>query len=150
MDIIYSRKRIKLPKFNKNNRSPKNNKNILKLLKILIILCIAFTIVINSIKAMLPVFEEQCKAKSKNITTLVSNNKATEVMRQYSYTDLVSIYKDDNGNVTMVKANIVPINEIISDVAVKIQEELNKEENTNFNISLGSVLGSRILSRTRT
>lgn len=147
MDIIYSRKRIRLPKFNKNNRNLNTNKNVQKVIKILIILCIAFTVVTSSMKAMLPIFEEQCIAKSKNITTLVSNNKATEVMRQYSYTDLVSIYKDDSGNVTMVKANTIPINEIISDVAVKIQEELNKEENTSFNIKLGSILGSRLFSR---
>lgn len=46
----------------------------------------------------------------------------------------------------MISANVIPINEIISDVAIKIQEELNKVENSNFKISMGSFTGSRILS----
>lgn len=46
----------------------------------------------------------------------------------------------------MISANIISINEIISDIPIKIQEELNKKENSKFNISMGSFTGSRILS----
>ncbi len=46
----------------------------------------------------------------------------------------------------MISANVIPINEIISDVAIKIQEELNKVENSNFKIRIGSFTGSRLLS----
>lgn len=46
----------------------------------------------------------------------------------------------------MISANVVPVNEIISDIAIKIQEELNKTENSSFNIKLGSFTGSRLLS----
>lgn len=46
----------------------------------------------------------------------------------------------------MISANVIPINEIISDVAIKIQEELNKVENSKFKIKLGSFTGSRLLS----
>lgn len=50
------------------------------------------------------------------------------------------------GNIAMVSANVIPINEIISDVAIKIQEELDKKENSKFNINIGSFTGSRLLS----
>lgn len=50
------------------------------------------------------------------------------------------------GNIQMISANVVPINEIISDIAVKIQEELNKVENSNFKITMGSFTGSKLLS----
>ena len=46
----------------------------------------------------------------------------------------------------MISANVITINEIISDVAIQIQEELNKEEKTSFNISLGSLTGVKVLS----
>jgi len=46
----------------------------------------------------------------------------------------------------MISANVVTINEIISDIPIKIQEEFDKEENSKFNISLGSFFGSKILS----
>lgn len=46
----------------------------------------------------------------------------------------------------MISANVITVNEIISDIAIKIQEELNKEENNSFNIRLGSLTGTKILS----
>ena len=50
------------------------------------------------------------------------------------------------GNIAMISANVITVNEIISDIAIKIQEELNKIENSKFKISMGSFIGSRILS----
>lgn len=46
----------------------------------------------------------------------------------------------------MISSNVIVINEIISDIAIKIQEELNKIENSKFKISMGSFTGSRVLS----
>jgi len=46
----------------------------------------------------------------------------------------------------MVSANVITINEIISDIPIKIQEELGKKENIKFNISMGNLIGSRLLS----
>ena len=46
----------------------------------------------------------------------------------------------------MISANVIPINEIISDIPVRIQDELNKKENSKFKISMGSLLGTKILS----
>jgi len=41
---------------------------------------------------------------------------------------------------------MITINEIISDVAIKIQEELNKQDRTNIGIRLGTFTGSKLLS----
>ena len=46
----------------------------------------------------------------------------------------------------MISSNVIVINEIISDIAIKIQEELNKGDNSKFKISMGSFTGSRVLS----
>lgn len=46
----------------------------------------------------------------------------------------------------MISSNVIVINEIISDIAIKIQEELNNVENSKFKISMGSFTGSRVLS----
>lgn len=55
-----------------------------------------------------------------------------------------------NGNISLISANIVTVNEIISDITLRIQEELNKKENNSFNIRLGSLTGTRLLSRNGT
>ena len=46
----------------------------------------------------------------------------------------------------MISSNVIVINEIISDIAIKTQEELDKVENSKFKISMGSFTGSRVLS----
>ena len=67
---------------------------------------------------------------------MISNEQATNVMREHSYDELFTIEKDTNGNITMIKSNVIPINEIISDVAIKIQEEIDKQGREDIEIAL--------------
>ena len=90
------------------------------------VIIIAIITVKISLDAVLPIFESLCEDKAKSIATIVANEQATVVMKNYKYEDMFTIEKDNNGNITMVKSNINAINEIISDVAVKIQNEIDK------------------------
>lgn len=101
------------------------------LILILAISLITFFTVINSIS---PIIDRVCKDAAKAKATIVSNNMATEVMKKYTYSDMVNIYKDEKGNVTMLQSNIITINEITSDVAVKIQEELVRDDENSATI----------------
>lgn len=136
MAKIYSRPRIKIPKVilqtNKRMQSEKGK----KMVTIIIILIIAFGTVKVILDAVLPIFDELCEHEAKSIATLISNEEATNVMREHTYDELFSIQKDSNGNITMVKANVIPINEIISDVAIKIQDSINKKGRDNIEIAL--------------
>ena len=67
-------------------------------------------------------------------------------MSHYQYDDLTVVTKDANGNVAMISANMIVVNEIISDIAVNIQEEMEKEENATFKLKLGSFFGSKLLA----
>ena len=147
MDKIYSRRRFKLPIIKKSISF--NNKNIdnrRKFLKIIMILSIAIITAKFSLDAVIPIFDTLCEDRAKSIATIISNEQATEVMRQHTYDELYSIEKDNNGNITMIKSNIIPINEIISDVAIKIQEEINKRGRENIEIALGSFTGFKLLA----
>lgn len=46
----------------------------------------------------------------------------------------------------MISANVIVINDIVSDIAIKIEKEMNNKNNSEFTIKLGSFTGSRILS----
>lgn len=147
MDKIYSRTRFKLPKIKKSISF--NNKNIdnrRKIIKIIMILSIAIITAKFSLDAVIPIFDTLCEDRAKSIATLISNEQATEVMKQHTYDELYSIEKDNNGNITIIKSNIIPINEIISDVAIKIQEEINKRGRENIEIALGSFTGFKLLA----
>lgn len=136
---IYSRHRIRWPK-------KLNSKKGKRMLKVIIILMIAFTVAKIILDSILPVFDKLCEEKAMSIATIISNNKATEVMAEHTYDELFTIEKDNNGNITMIKSNVIPINEIISDVAVRIQEELEKREDDKIQIPLGSVTGFKLLA----
>lgn len=147
MDTIYSRKRIKIPKiiykkFNFSN-SPKNSKKTAKFITILVTALLTFAMLIHSIN---PIFEKLCEDKAKSIATSICNEESTKIINQYKYEDLVTIYKDKDDNITMIKSNITPINLIISDVAEKIQKRLDAVDGEEIGIKLGNFTGTRILS----
>ena len=145
MHKIYSRPRIRIPKVLINGEILNNHKNK-KIAKIIIILIIAFSTVKIVLDAILPIFDTLCKDKAKSIATIISNEEATNVMKEHTYDELFTLEKDKDGNITMIKSNIIAINEIISDVAVKIQNKINQRGRENIEIALGSFTGFKLLS----
>ena len=147
---IYSRKRIRIPNikftFNKGVKSKERIRNISK---ISLILLIAFSIVEITLKSVTPIYETLCEDEAKSIATIIANEQATVVMRQHNYDELFTVEKDSAGNITMIKSNIFPINEITSDIAVKIQEEINKKENDDIEIALRKFYRNSFISRKR-
>ena len=156
IEKIYSRNRIKIPKleffFTKNTKPKKlSNKNIdkeklRKISTIFIVLVISFMVSNTIIEAIEPIIDAQCINIAKSIATKISNEQATSVMANYNYEDLVNISKDEDGNVKMISANMITINEIISDIPILIQEELEKADNSKFYIKLGSFTGTKLLA----
>lgn len=142
MASIYKRKRIYVPKmFNKFKKE--KNKKIGKFLFIVCIMLITFLVAYSSI---CPIIDSICKDKAKSIATIICNEESTKIIANYQYEDLITVYKDSDDNITMVKSNIVPINYIISDVAEKIQKRMNETHSESAYINLGSLTGNRILS----
>lgn len=160
IEKIYSRYSVRLPKIEwfltnnkimgdynrKNKHGFKYGKNAGKIIQIVIILLIAFLVAEVIFKAIEPIIDAQCVNMAKGIATKISNEQATIAMGDYQYDDLVKITKDEEGNVKLISSNIVVINQIISDIPLFIQKELEKVENKQFYIKLGSFTGSRILA----
>lgn len=146
MHKIYSRPRIRLPKIIIQSRKKMHSEKSKKITTLLMILIIAFSTAKLILDAVLPIFDTLCENRAKSIATVVSNEQATKVMKQHTYDELFSIEKDKNGNITMIKSNVIPINEIISDVANKIQEEIDAKGRENIQIALGSFTGFKMLA----
>ena len=136
MNKIYSRPRIRIPKFLLNNSKKLTTKKGKKLIKILVILSIAFVTAKLVLDSILPIFDTLCANKAKSIATIVSNEQAKKKKKNYSYDELFTIEKDNSGNINMIRSNIIVINEIISDVANRIQEELDTKGRENVEIAL--------------
>lgn len=117
-----------------------------KFVKCIVILVIAFGVVIMVTNAVKPVFEALCKDEAKGLATKITNEEATKIMEKYSYQDLFSIEKDSSGNITMIKSNIFPINEITSSIAIKIQEGIEGKGKDNIKIPMGTFSGIAIFA----
>ena len=131
---IFSRTRLKIPKIEviKFKKHP----NAIKLLKIIAILSIAIIVLNSAINAIEPIVDEQCKTMASSIATKISNEEATKVMANYDYEDFCKVVKDENNNIKMISTNMITINEVISDIPIRMQEELEKDENNTFNLKL--------------
>lgn len=146
MSKIYSRPRIRLPKIFDLKIGEHKIKKRQKIIKIMFIMIVAFSTIKIVLDAILPLFDSLCEDKAKSIATIVSNEEATNVMREHTYEELFSIERDNEGNIIMIKSNVFPINEIISDVAVRIQNSLDERGRENIKIALGTFSGFKLLA----
>ena len=147
MDKIYSRRRIELPYIRRNGRKIFKNKLTFE---IAVILIIAIVTLGFTVKSITPIINKVCADAARIKATIISNNMATEVMKDNDYDDFVKIYKDDKGNITMLQSNIITINEVTSSVAVKIQEELINSEESIVKVKLRKFFWSKNIIRHRT
>ena len=144
MSIIYSRPRIKIPKFLIiNNKRNLKHKKIFKIFFILFAFMLVFGVMV---KAVTPVFNRLCSDRAKSIATIITNDETTNAIIDYKYSDFIIIHKDNNENILMLESNMKNINIVISDVANKIQKSINNTGAEDVSISLGSFTGVSILS----
>ena len=134
MEKIYSRRRIKIPKI-----------NLFQCIIILVIM-IFLRSIISFVLVAYPIFEASCKNRASSIAINVSSEEVNKVMSDYEYEDLIDIQKNEDGSITMIKARIVPINEMISKITSNIKNEIDKKEQVQVGINLGAITGFSKLS----
>ena len=117
-----------------------------KSLKILIVLIVAILVYQLVLSYIEPVFETLCEEKVKSVATIISNQESTKAMNKYQYEELYSIEKDEAGNVVIIKSNVVPINNMISDLTEGIQNRFDELEETTIDIPMGNLLGTYFFS----
>lgn len=135
METIYSRRKLRFPRINK-----------FKLALIILVLVILFGI-LSFVLAAYPIFEASCKNKASAIAINISSEEVNRVMSDYEYEDLIDIQKSGDGNITMIKAKIVPINEMISKITSNIKNEIDKNEQVQVAINMGAITGFSGLSQ---
>ena len=137
MEKIYSRKRLKISKFKRTTK-------IKVAFSLMFLGLILFSV--QFIISIYPIFEEACKSKAQTIGNDITSNEVSNVMKNYDYNDLVYIERNDTGEITIIKARMVPINKIISEVTSNIKSDINNNNEVSVEISVGKVTGIPILS----
>ena len=149
MDKIYSRKRFiikpgsrkKQP--NINSLDLKGKRKIIKIIVILLIAMLCYRTIMNYID---PIFESLCEQRVKSLATIITNQQSTIIMNKYQYDELYITEKDEEGNIIIITSNVVPVNNMISDLTENIQNEFNKTEKTTIEVPLGNLFGTYFLS----
>lgn len=67
-------------------------------------------------------------------------------MNKYQYEELYTIEKDSAGNIVIIRSNVVPINNMISDLTEAIQNRFNEMEETVIKIPIGNLFGTYYFS----
>ncbi len=138
MDKIYSRRRIKI--------FYSDHKTIKKRLIVILLIVVIISTVIVSVKSINPIFEELCKEKAMTISTSILNTESTNVVHQYNYKDIVSITKSEKDNTNILKTDVTVINDIASDIAVRVTNKLQEKEQEQIKIPIGALFGNKYFS----
>ena len=129
-DKLYSRPRIKLP----NLRELNSVKTILLILFFSLVLFIFIFL-----KFAYPIFENSCETAASSKGVKIINTEVNNVMKNYSYDSIINIEKDTEGNITLIKADVIEINKIVTEIISNIQKEFDKIPRTSVDINMGSV-----------
>lgn len=97
------------------------------------------------IAASYPIFIASCKTAATSKAVNILNEEVANVMNYYTYNDLMKIEKDSNGNVTLMEANTILINQLTSKIVLNIQKRLDNVPTTMVYINYGSVSGITFL-----
>ena len=143
---IYSRPRLNLVFFKNSPKSHRSRRKLKKTMPIFGVILIAILTCFSVWSFINPIFETLCEDKAKSVATLITNEETTNIMKKYNYDTFFTIEKDEKGNVQMINANVLKINEVTSDIAINIQNRLDEKQKNNIYISSGAITGVRFLS----
>ena len=143
---IYSRARLNFNFLKITPQKVKTRKKIRSFMPIFWILLIAIITCFSIWNYINPIFESLCEDRAKGIATKITNEQTTNIMNKYNYETFFAVQKDESGNVQMITANVLKINQVTSDIALNIQKALEKNEKNSVYIHLGALTGIRFLA----
>lgn len=80
------------------------------------------------------------------ITRVLSNAVSDNFPEDIDYSDIVSISKDGNGNITSIQTDIAKLNRIFANASMSVQNQLSDLSDEKISIPLGAVLGETIFA----
>lgn len=140
IDHLYKRKRIDLEKIRK-----------LKSIKILLLILFASCMIslFTFLKGAYPVFKSSCETAASSKGVKIINDEVNKVMKDFTYDSIINIEKDVEGNISLIKADTVKINEITSRIISNIQKEFDKIPRITVFINMGTVSGISALNNVK-
>jgi len=106
----------------------------------IVVFLIVFAYMIN------PVIMDTVEIKSKSLATRAMNSSIADVvMNSIVYDDLVNIISDEFGNISMIQANSLEINNLTKDLAQTCEVRIEEYGKAGVTIPLGTFTGIPLL-----
>ena len=93
-----------------------------------------------------PTLIELCKVKAESIGISNSHKVVEQVMRDVGYLDLIILDRDETGKIMALRANVIEMNRIASEISLAIQKQNSEIEATYVSIPIGNFTGNSLLA----
>lgn len=87
-----------------------------------------------------------CKVRSESLATSIAGKAIQEVMAGLGYLDLITLDRDDNGEILALRANVIEMNKISSEISTVIQNKYSELEDMFIRIPIGNFTGNELLA----
>lgn len=134
-------KRVKLLEFTKKLKLTKKRLVSIFVVTIsIVVITLVFSFMVN------PVIMDTVEIKSMALATRAMNSSIADVvMNSIVYDDLVNIISDDFGNISMIQANSLEINNLSKDLAQTCEERIGEYGKLGVSIPMGTFTGIPLL-----
>lgn len=122
----------------------KNGKNyLIYFISFIASILVSFMTITNYIE---PTLIELCQVKAESLGISISHKVVEDVMSNIGYLDLIILDRDETGKIMALRANVIEMNRIASEVSLAIQEKNNKLEVTYVEIPIGNFFGNSLVA----
>ena len=117
---------------------------LLILFLVIVLLIVGYTLIDNAIR---PTILSLSEAKLRAIAVQAMNDAVRETVgSDISYTDLINIQKDADGNIALVSANAVKMNQLAASTAIAAQDRILNLGEQGIGIPIGTILGGQLMT----
>ena len=107
----------------------------------ILVFAILFAMIMYFLNSVRPAMIRLAKAEAEYLAIDLIQHSVSEVFAEnpFSYTELVQIEKDAEGNICALKSDLAATNRIKADIALLIQDKIERMEFAEISIPLGSL-----------
>ncbi len=131
--------------FRFRRKNYRNHSLLLVMITIVLLTTFTFSYFERRIK---PTVSAMAEVKSRYIAIAAINNVVYQQINEdnITYEDLVFLEKNNDGYITALQANVVRMNQMKSEIAIRVQQEIAKIDSTKISIPIGNIINGEILS----
>lgn len=87
-----------------------------------------------------------CKVRSESLANSIAGKVVQEVMSGIGYLDLITLDRDEQGEILALRANVIEMNKISAEISSLVQEKYLDLEDMYIRIPIGNFTGNELLA----